>query len=326
MSVPKKLFFRKILNKIIALLNLNKAVNILNNSVSDLRLENIKTREDIDTLKLLLSKILIQNNLIIDCTHNIQKAEFKVYSQWGDDGIIQYIINKIDFKTKKFIELGVQNYTESNTRFLLLNNNWSGLVIDGSKDDIKYIQSDPIYWKYDLKAIECFITKSNINNIIEAAEFKGDIGILSIDIDGNDYWIWKTITIIKPTLVIIEFNAVFGIDRPLTIPYSDNFIRENAHFSNLYYGASLSALVKLGREKGYSFIGTNSASVNAYFIKTEHLDNFKQKYVQEVFSISKFSESRDKNYNLNYLSYEESRNCIRGLPMFNVDKEMVELF
>ena len=137
MSAAKKTFLRKILDKIIALLNLNKAINILNNSVTDLKLQNIETREGIDTVKLLLSKILIQNNLLIDPTDNIQKAEFKVYSQWGDDGIIQYIINKIEFKTKTFIELGVQNYTESNTRFLLMNNNWSGLVIDGSKEDIE---------------------------------------------------------------------------------------------------------------------------------------------------------------------------------------------
>ncbi len=326
MMYYKKPYLKKIWNKWLSLIHINRTINEVSGNVSELKVQINETKEGIDIAKLLFSKVLIHNNLQMDYSHDIQKAEFKVFSQWGDDGIIQYIINKIEFKTTTFIEFGVQNYLESNTRFLLINNNWSGLVIDGSEDNIKYIKNDPIYWKYNLKAITHFITKENINEIIEEAGYKDEIGILSIDIDGNDYWIWETITIVEPVMVIIEFNAVFGIDRPITIPYSDGFVRENAHFSYLYFGASLSALERLGKEKGYSFIGINSASVNAYFIKTEKLGIFKEKDPQNIFSPSKFRESRDKNNNLNHLNYEDRQKCIRGLPVYNLENNERELF
>lgn len=97
---------------------------------------------------------------------DIGDNEFKVFSQWGEDGIIQFLIDNIDIKEKTFIEFGVENYTESNTRFLLQNNNWRGLVIDGSEENISYIKNDSIYWKHNIKAECAFITKDNINQLI----------------------------------------------------------------------------------------------------------------------------------------------------------------
>src|SRR6266571_7871498 len=99
------------------------------------------------------------------CT-NIDEAEFRVFSQWGEDGIIQYLVNHIQLERKLFIEFGVENYTESNTRFLLINNNWSGLVIDGCDENINYIKNDAIYWSNNLKAEHSFITNDNINDLI----------------------------------------------------------------------------------------------------------------------------------------------------------------
>ena len=94
---------------------------------------------------------------------SLDEVEFQVFSQRGEDGVIQYIINKIEIPNKVFVEFGVETYTESNTRFLLMNNNWSGLIIDGSKKNINFIKRDFIYWKYDITALESFITKDNIN-------------------------------------------------------------------------------------------------------------------------------------------------------------------
>ncbi|WP_446012105.1 hypothetical protein [Candidatus Electrothrix sp.] len=90
--------------------------------------------------------------------------EFKVSSQTGEDGIIQFLIHNIPIQSKIFIEFGVQNYTEANTRFLLQNDNWFGLIIDGSQNNINYIKNDPIYWRYNLKAECTFIDCDNINN------------------------------------------------------------------------------------------------------------------------------------------------------------------
>src|SRR5687767_11515119 len=146
---------------------------------------------------------------------SLHEVEFQVFSQWGDDGIIQYLISKIDIPNKTFIEFGVENYKESNTRFLLINNNWSGLVIDGSKNNIDFIKQDIISWGFDIHAKHAFITKENINELLSEFINKGydsEIGLLSIDIDGNDYWIWNEIKVVNPIIVVVEYNAVFGAE------------------------------------------------------------------------------------------------------------------
>ena len=102
--------------------------------------------------------ILANNNI-----EKLSDAEFKVYSQWGEDGIIAFLISKISVPNQIFIEFGVENYTESNTRFLLKYFNWNGLVIDSSKKNIDYINNDEIMWKYGITAIQAFINRDNIN-------------------------------------------------------------------------------------------------------------------------------------------------------------------
>jgi len=255
---------------------------------------------------------------------NIQNSEFKVFSQWGDDGIIQYLINNINISNKIFIEFGVENYLESNTRFLLMNNNWTGLVFDGSKKNIDFVRSDNIYWKYDLIAEQAFITRENINFLIKKAGFIGEIGLLHIDIDGNDYWVWESIEVIKPDIVIIEYNSVFGIDRAITIPYKANFNRTKEHYSNLYAGSSLLALYDLAKEKGYSFIGTNSSGNNAYFILNEKLNIIKPIEIKHGYTLSKFRESRNKKGNLTFLRGNLRLKEIEGLPVYNTRTNNIE--
>ena len=174
---------------------------------------------------------------------NIKKKEFKVFSQWGEDGIIDYLISNLDIQNKTFIEFGVENYEESNTKFLLLNRNWEGFILDSSISNINYIKNSDLYWKYSLNAITAFINKENINNLIELSKFKKKVGLLSIDIDGNDYWVWKEINVIEPSIVIIEYNSRLGIEKPYVVPYEKNFLRKKASTSMVYYGASLQALL-----------------------------------------------------------------------------------
>jgi hypothetical protein len=148
--------------------------------IQDLRNEQIKGNS-------LAAKHLIwalQTRGILPC---LKDAEFRVSSQFGDDGIIQYLLHHLRMDTDTFIDFGVENYRESNTRFLLENNNWRGLVIDGSQANIDFIRSEDIYWRHDLTAVCSFITAENINQIFEEHGFTGEIGILSIDIDGNDW-------------------------------------------------------------------------------------------------------------------------------------------
>jgi NAD kinase len=128
----------------------------------------IKSLKEVNNQKILLGKLLSNSNSartkeIID---DVNKSEFQVFSQWGDDGIIDFLASYLDIKNKTFIEFGVENYEESNTRFLLINRNWTGFIMDGSAENIDYVKNDSIYWRYDINAKHAFITKENINELL----------------------------------------------------------------------------------------------------------------------------------------------------------------
>src|SRR4051812_33817940 len=173
---------------------------------------------------------------------SIHQAEFQVFSQFGDDGIIYYLTSRTDPSSKTFIEFGIEDYRESNTRFLMMHKNWSGFVMDASEDNIRALHAWTELWKYDLGAKAAFIDCENINTLIAESGFPRDVGLLHIDLDGNDYWIWEAITGIAPVIVVVEYNSVFGMHRRITVPYAKTFNRTAAHSSNLYWGASIGAL------------------------------------------------------------------------------------
>jgi hypothetical protein len=199
----------------------------------------------------------------------LSQAEFKVFSQFGEDGIIQYLLSRVPIERRSFVEFGVEDYEESNTRFLLINNKWSGLVIESNEESVERIKRSDIYWKCDLRAVAAFVTRENINRTISEAGFEGDLGLLSIDIDGNDYWVWQAVEAVQPRIVICEFNRRFGCDYAVTIPYRADFNAAGAHPSRLYYGASLPALCLLAAQKGYDFVGCTSEGVNAFFVRQD---------------------------------------------------------
>jgi hypothetical protein len=249
----------------------------------------------------------------------LSSAEFRVFSQWGEDGILQAIVNAVNPANRTFIEFGVQDYRESNTRFLLVNNNWSGLVLDGSEFNINYSRNDPIYWQYNLKA-ECqFITRDNVNDIFRRCGISGEIGLLSVDIDGNDYWVWKSITSVNPAVVVTEYNARFGPDRAVTTPYAWDFVRSNAHYSQIYYGASLKAMHLLAQEKGYVLVGCNSAGNNAFFVRRDLMATpLRERSVGEAYVANQFREARFPDGSLAFMTPEEERALLESLPLVDV--------
>lgn len=274
---------------------------------------------------LMLGKLLAQNIPSKTRITSLEEVEFRVFSQWGDDGIIQWLIHNLEFPNKTFIEFGVENYRESNTRFLMMNNNWSGLVMDGSKGNISQIIHSEYFWRHQLTAIAAFIDGENVNDLIAAANLGKEIGILHIDLDGNDYWIWKQIHVISPIVVILEYNSVFGIDRAITVPYDKTFYRTTAHYSNLYFGASLRALHYLSTQKGYAFIGCNSAGNNAYFVRSDRLnDRVSEVSLEQGYVCSRFRESIDQKGQPTFLSGGDRLEAIRGLPVYNIATDQME--
>ena len=276
-------------------------------------------RAELQSLKLVMGKSMAHNVKSMGIVGDIHDAEFKVFSQFGDDGIIQYLVHHTKPADKRFIEFGVENYTEANTRFLLMNNNWSGLIMDGDPANMEFVRRSPDFWRYDLQAVAQFIDRDNINALFEAAGFTGEIGLLSVDIDGNDYWVWEAIHVVDPVIVTVEYNSVFGVEHAITIPYDPAFNRTRAHSSNLYWGTSLKALCLLAEKKGYSFVGCNSAGNNAHFVRKDKVGEIPVKSAEQGYVESKFRESRDKDGNLTYLRSKQRLELIKEMQVVDIE-------
>lgn len=274
-----------------------------------------------DNLKMLSSKILIEQMNRCGPYNSIHRVEFKVFSQFGDDGIIQYLIHNAEVDIEKFVEFGVEDYSESNTRFLLMNNNWQGFVMDASAEHIQHIKRQEYYWKYDLAAVQCWIDRDNINGVIRDNGFSGLLGLLSIDVDGNDYWIWESLDTVAPVITIVEYNSVFGDKHAITIPYDPGFNRTKAHYSNLYWGTSLRALCMLAEKKGYVFVGCNSSGNNAYFVKQDKIGRIRPCTVQEGYVESRFRDSRDTDGSLTFVARGERLKLIEDMPVYDLEKK-----
>jgi hypothetical protein len=266
---------------------------------------------------MILGRIMVDKNKAKESIENLCDIEFKVFSQFGDDGIIQWLVHRLDIKEHTFIEFGVGDYRESNTRFLLMNNNWSGLVIDGSQTNVDRIIASEYYWQHNLTAKCAFVNTKNINELLSTPKLGPSLGLLHIDLDGNDYWILEELEML-PVILILEYNSVFGVDRAISVPYDPMFQRSRAHYSNLYYGASLPALHNLATSRGYAFVGCNSAGNNAYFVRRDRMmDPVREISLHQGFVSSKYRESRGLNGQLTYLTGDDRLQLIRGLPVIN---------
>ncbi len=250
---------------------------------------------------------------------SLAHAEFRVSSQWGEDGIIEWLLQNLPPVPETFIEFGVEDYREANTRFLLQNRNWQGLILDSSAENISSVQRESIYWRHDLTAVRAFLTPENIDDCTAKNGFSGDVGLLSIDIDGNDYWVWDAITVVDPVIVVCEYNAVLGDVYPITIPYRPDFDRSRAHHSNLYYGASIVALCRLAHRKGYVLVGSNLAGTNAFFIRSHHADIVASRIRRRNARPSLVRESRNPGGTLTFLSGVKRLEQIKHLPVIRVD-------
>lgn len=248
----------------------------------------------------------------------LEDAEFRVFSQWGEDGIIQHLISRVSIERRIFVEFGVENYVESNTRFLLTNKKWSGLVMDGSPENIAYIKQDVIYWATNLRAECAFIDKHNINQLLMSNGITGDIGLLSVDIDGNDYWVWEAIDAVSPRIVVCEYNSQFGPDAEVTTPYDRAFVRSDAHYSYIYYGASVSALTALANRKGYSLVAGNKAGNNVFFVRNDVLGDLQVKTPREVYQRAAFREFHDEQGHLTFDDFETRLRKIGDLPVYDL--------
>lgn len=237
---------------------------------------------------------------------DIDQTNYKVFSQNGEDGIIQYLIKTLKLKHIKFVEIGTEDYTESNTRYIFHTMRCDGLIIDPLKNlDTLVKKNIPEFWKNNLKIINNFATPENINSLLEDSNFHNDIDLFSLDIDGIDYWIIKKLKKNISKIFIAEYNPYFGPDLEITIPNINNFNRTSYHYSNLCWGVSLKSLIKIMIEKNYTFVGSNDFLNNAFFVSNDHIDKIKIKKpnLENLFEFTnaKYREGRDQIGNLTFI-------------------------
>jgi len=204
----------------------------------------------------------------------VSEVGFKVYSQSDEDGILLFIFSVIGASSRQCVEICAGDGTECNTANLILNHGWHGLLVDGNRQNvdrgIKYYETSEQTYVYPPQFVCSWVTRENVNDLLQANGFRGEVDLLSLDLDGVDYWIWEAIEEITPRVVVLEYQDILGPDRACTVPYSPDF-QASCHSTKQmlpnYSGASLSAFTKLARRKGYRLIGTNRYGYNAFFIQ-----------------------------------------------------------
>jgi hypothetical protein len=252
----------------------------------------------------------------------IRQAEFSVFSQFGEDGIIQFLVQRVPIERELFVEFGVEDYQESNTRFLLVHDNWRGLIIDGAPAHEGFLRDTGLAWRHHIDAITAFIDRDNIDGLIGGAGIEGDIGLLSIDVDGNDYWILEKIAAVSPRILVAEYNSTFGPEAAVTVPYDPGFVRGDKHPSWLYWGASLAALQRAADRKGYALVAGNRAGNNVFFVRRDVLGDIPELSVADAYAPSRFRESRGPNRELTFVSEHSDRLALMAdMPLYDVDAD-----
>lgn len=200
---------------------------------------------------------------------SINDVGFRFFSQNDEDGILLYIFALIGMKSRLCVDIAFANPFGSNTANLICNFGWNGLLICGPGEEKneadKFFAKHPDTLLCPPKIVRHWVAAENVNQILEENGTIGEIDLLSLDIDGVDYWIWDAIQVIKPRVVVVEFQNYWGHQRSVTVPYKSDFNRFDGHKD--FYGASLSAFVKLAASKGYRLVGCNRYVFNAFFVK-----------------------------------------------------------
>jgi hypothetical protein len=216
---------------------------------------------------------------------DLNQVGFKLYSQTDEDGILLYIFSIIGTVNKIAVEICAGNGIECNTANLIINHGWHGLLFDGNealvKEGLDFYTRNSYTNIYPPKFVNSWVKRSFINQLLRNNGFEGEIDLLSLDLDGVDYWIWEAINVISPRVVVVEYQDIIGPDRALTVPYKDDFdaykYPTTLGMPN-FCGASLPAFSKLAKAKGYRLVGCNRYGYNAFFIR----DSIGEKEIPEI--------------------------------------------
>lgn len=248
---------------------------------------------------------LLYHGLGQPTTDSLAQHELQICSQNGEDGILLLLLSLTSSPTRRLAEIGIGDGSECNSANLLINWGWSGTLVEGDVDGSS--RAAQLHRGRNVSVLNEFVTVENINALLPT----DPIDLLSIDIDGNDYWVWQA-TAADPLVTVIEYNASLGPTRSATIPYDPHFDYTTASPHRLYHGASLRALARLGVEKGMALVGCDSQGVNAFFVQRRFIDEGR---LAEVDSVDAW---RPIQKRLRQWSHEEQERMLRGFEFVDV--------
>jgi len=189
-------------------------------------------------------------------------SRFRLLSQNQEDGILWALFREIGTTSKRFVEFG-SGASGGNAAMLAGEFGWTGLLVEGDQGKVGYAGR-----RFPRATAVCaWITPETVNTLLQEHGYAGEVDLLSVDIDGNDYWVWQAITVCSPRVVMLEYNSMFGPDRAVTVPYDPTFSRRDHRFC--YYGASLGAMTRLSASKGYRLVAVEPTGVNAFFLRND---------------------------------------------------------
>jgi hypothetical protein len=209
----------------------------------------------------------------VDPQTAFNRSECRVYSQNGEDGILLYLFSRIGTTDRRFIEFGIGDGSECNTANLATAFGWRGLLMEADPDLAvrarEFFATRPTLRSSGVRVEHARVEPETIDVLVRGFGIEGELDLLSIDIDGNDYWVWRATEAVSARVVVIEYNASFGPTRSVTVPYRPGFNRYVGHVSGFYHGASLRALSRLAKQKGYVLAGCDSRGTNAFFVRQD---------------------------------------------------------
>ncbi|BBX70974.1 hypothetical protein [Mycolicibacterium psychrotolerans] len=209
----------------------------------------------------------------------VEDVRFDVFSPDGEDGVLLYIFGLIGFKSRRCVDVGGAGITASNTANLIVHHDFRALVLDGNEHGIA--RTMKAYRRYrpthPPKCVNAWISRENINAVLAEHSVTGEIDMLSIDLDGVDWWILDALNVIEPRVIVVEYQDILGPDRAWTVPYRPDFSVDDHPVNDgdgyNYCGAGLSAFVKLLRSRGYRLVGCNRTGYNAFFVRSGEGDD-----------------------------------------------------
>jgi hypothetical protein len=241
-----------------------------------------------DSVELLLRHLLAPRSWRAE---PLTRYERKVHSQFGEDGVIAEIVRRIGPRERTCVEFGAATGVDSNTA-LLIEQGWQGIFIEANETYFAELQHHH-EGNDRVRMVQARVGPDNIDDLLRSAGVDRRLGLVSIDVDGNDLWIWQALTATRPAIVVIEYNGSLPVDRALVQP-----LLVEMWEAGPYFGASLGALERVGKQKGYTLVHSTSAAVNAFFVADEYARLFPRSELvpRNAFAGGPFADPKGRTY------------------------------